>query len=369
MTNRVNNQDIKLIPRLGEMVNRVVRRSAQKSIKLPVHSYSIKQKKSHPNPMTQITDDIASLDVIVNNIGLIDKIHPTLHNGLKDHLFPDDVIVSQNKKKRVRSLTTNMGTQNYVDYSKYFEVYIRNNRIEKFSNLLNISRSSEKLKNIFLNGNGHIPYLYEQEEDIINNYDVTKKENINTMISISRQYFLHHILETYPDDDAIVKQFLLDLPRQDIYLNGHMIKTIDNLFMGLSMHNKLIYCDQLISKSRPHISTMMLALLMICQSSFCVSFCHLHNKVEKLKSVLNLNKHYKNDYRHNVHVADLKERNIIDINVTEETFSCSFRASYRIVDISEDTTLFKVQAETLFDLNSDLCLIIYEDVNHTQIRV
>lgn len=382
----MNNQNIKLIPRLGEIVKGNVQISLddklsklqvpaqQTSQTIPATRYV--QRAITQSQITQTTQNKpivhqtvvipipTSLDVIVNSIKLIDHVHPTLCNDLKLHLFPEESQNdSDNEKIVIRSSMIDIITKNSVDYSRYFEEYVRNVRIEKFANLLNVSRSAEKLKKIFLNGRGHIPHLYEQDVDISNNYDVTKKENIDTIISISRQNFLNLVMETYPDDDAIVKQFLLDLPRQDVYLNGHRIMTIDNLFMGLSMHNKLIYLDQLTTKSRPHISTMMLALLLICQSSFFVSFLHLHNKIGKMKSVLDGDKQYKDDHRHNIHVTDLKERDRIDINVTPETFSSSFGASYRILDITEDKTLFKVQTETLFDLSSDMCLIVYEAVN------
>lgn len=378
MAKRTNIQDIKLIPRLGEVMNKIVNGDNQGTkiaqVKPTQAPQVVPATRYVQRTITQskpILPPPSSLDIVVNSIKLIDDIHPTLCNDLKHHLFPEDVTsgtltdgttLQDAEKIDIRASMIDVIAQQSVDYSKYFEEYVRNIRIEKFANLLNISRSADKLKKLFLNGRGQIPHLYEQDVDVTNNYDITKKENIDTIISISRQNFVNLVLETYPDDDAIVKQFLLDLPRQDVYLNGHKIKTIDNLFMGLSMHNKLIYLDQATPKSRPHISTMMMALLLICQSSFFVSFLHLHNKVGKMKSILDGDVQYKNDQRHNVHVADLKERDRIDISVTAETFSCSFGASYRILDITEDRTLFKVQTETLFDINSDTCLIVYEAI-------
>ena len=370
-------QDFKLIPRLGDFINKIINSenqdivttvNASTNIK-PVKSSTdqrilttIQQSNTHPNVFS-------SLDIMINSIKKIDDMHPTLCDDLKFRLFPEKVLIkvslhSHNKKKinNKTLIIDNTNIQQSIDYSKFFEVYIRNSRIKKFASLINISRTPDKLKSFFFDETLQIQYIYEQDVDIANKYDITKKENIDTITSISQQKFLALVLETYPDDDAIIKQFMLDLPRQDVYLNGQKIKKIDDLFMGLSIHNKLIYFNQSISTSRSCISIMMIALLLICQSSFYVSFLHLHNKVGKMKSIIDNDVLYINDHRHNIHVTDLKERNRIIMSISEGTFSCSFDANYRILDIMKDRILFKVQAETLFDINTDTCLIVYEAI-------
>ena len=99
----------------------------------------------------------------------------------------------------------------------------------------------------------------------------------------------------------------------------------------------------------------MLCMLLICQSSFFVSFMHLHNKEIKMKNMLD-----PDDPKNNIHVADMKEKNRIDLYITLNSFSCSFNAKYRILDILEDITIYNVKTETLLSLDSDICLITYD---------
>jgi hypothetical protein len=103
-------------------------------------------------------------------------------------------------------------------------------------------------------------------------------------------------------------------------------------------------------------TTSLLALLLICQSSFFVSFVHLHNKMQKMKDNISDMK----DSRHNLHVVH-NNKNNINIIITHDTFLCSFDAFYKIIDTSTNETVYNVNAETLFDLDSDISLIVYKE--------
>lgn len=339
---------------------RYVERSIQETV-VKGHSHNHGSKTGTTETKTNVGLIIPSIDVVLNSINLIDRIQPTLPEDLKIYFFSDE---SRDKtatdEKATITTVISQDSCTGINYGKYFEDYVRNSRIKKFSKLINISKSAEKLRNIFLTGRGMIPQLYEQEYDVANNYDVTKKYMIDSIVSISKEKFMNLCLETYLDDDAILKQFIVDYPREDVFLNGKRIKTIDELFIDLSRSNRMIQLEPATRNKRNQISTMIFALLLMCQSSFYVSFLHLHNKVNKMKMTLEQDPSLKNDKKYNIHVTDLKERNQIHLYVSENTFSCSFEAKYKIIDISEDRTLYKVDTETLFDLNSDLCLVVYE---------
>lgn len=410
----MNKTKVQLIPKVGKVgniVNKIVQFKAsdinkntmqdiyQLTTETKSHELTQVNEVTHKTPgkishYVQETTTLPPIEIVSHGVNSIEGLHPILCDDLKAYLFPENQPVDQanpthplesdqSPDQSVDNLSNKSSEQPINDmiairsikYSKYFEPYVRNVRIDKFSNLLNISKSAEKLKTIFFNGVGQIAHFHDQSTDITNNYDVTKKENIDTIISISRQNFLNLILEVYPNDDAIIKQFLVDFPRQDVFLNGRQIFQIDNLLMELSTYNKMINLDNFIEikpkpdtklfGSKSHISTMMLTLAMICQSSFYVSFFHLHDKITKLKSTLDLDAKMENDYRYNVHVTDFKERNQIRVNTTKNSFSCAIEASYKIMDIVEEKTLYKITTETLFDLDSDTCIIVYgsESIN------
>jgi hypothetical protein len=288
-----------------------------------------------------------SIDIVLNGIKLINKnliICKKLEQYFLAKINTDCTNDENNHKFSLQ------------EYKLFFEECMRSYHYKKFDKLIKISRNPEKLKQLFLNNADEIKFLFDREADISNDYDITKKENINKIISISRCEFLNLVMESYPNDEAIIKQVLLDLPRTDIFLNGMKINTIDDIFIGACQSNTSIIVDlSETEKKQKTTSFLMLILLLICQSSFFVSFIHLHNKVEKMKNTLNMT-----DPMNNINLADFRERNRIDIYITSKTLSCTFGASYRIFDVTDNKTIFKIHTETLFDVMSDTALIIYQ---------
>jgi hypothetical protein len=305
-----------------------------------------------------------------NILGIqLNEFDPTLPTKLYEYLFLSDN--SDPEKDNNDGIILDYNNEmKEIDYSKYFIKHTTEVHRGKIINLLNISPNAQKLKEKFVTDYDVLHY-FNQDIDTMKNYDITKEENLNVIINLPQRTFLETLLETFNDDDAIIRQFLVDFPRQDIYLNGCRVKTIDDLFMGLSRYNRMVYFGNpvpILNKGTPrnmiinwryYISLFMLTLVLTCQSSFFHSFTHLHNKMSKMKNVLEQNKQNLISVV-NIYVTDYSERQKINLNVTCESFSCSLSATYKIINILDETILFRVKTETLFDLDSDTCIIVYE---------
>jgi hypothetical protein len=275
-------------------------------------------------------------DIILNAIKLING--PYIHKDLYAYLFED------------KSYITQKAIPDTIDYGKYFEQYVISTRINRFAKLIKISKSSQLLSKMLISGRGEL--MIDAEIDISEKYNVMDKNNINTVVGITTDNFINLAKETYKDESEIIKQCILDLPRQNIFLNYVPMADIDVLTDLLKVYNRNIN----IEFNSKKFTTSLLALLLICQSSFFVSFVHLHNKMQKMKDNISDMK----DSRHNLHVVH-NNKNNINIIITHDTFLCSFDAFYKIIDTSTNETVYNVNAETLFDLDSDISLIVYKE--------
>lgn len=298
--------------------------------------------------------DLKSYDVLLRNIHLLDHVKPVLCDHLYNTLFHFDNDAHNdnllNKDKKIGEFK--------LDYKRYFEEYIQVVKLEKFLSLLSISESYEKYKNRFVdNDMMSAKIVLDQETDINNKYDVSKKSDIDTIVSISRQNFLELALETYPDDSAIIRQYLSDLPRQNVLINNVRINDIEHMLSVLGRFNREIKID---IKNRKTISTTMLAIAFVCQSSFFMSFMHFHNKCNMMRCIIESDPLLKDDPRCHMYASDLKEKNMISIMITQNKLRCSFIARYRIVDVTRDKTIHIVKSETLIDVDDDTGLIVYE---------
>lgn len=352
-----------------------------------------------------IQTPITSKDILLRNIHILDEIKPVLCERMYDILFCHD---DENDNKMQESFI-NSKINEIIDYGTYFEENIKVLKLEKFIKILKISHSFNKYCTLFLNDDNIYESIIDKTLDLDTKYDISDKNNINTIISISKQDFLELSLETYPDDTAIIRQFIVDLPRQDVFINNIPIKDIDHLLFLLGQFNREVKIN---TKNRSSINTTMLSVALVCQSSFFMSFVHLLDKCRKMHTMTTLSTStvslsqlipdqmsiisseiqqtqqtletivtpiliaqtsapvlsrsksisIPNDPRLNMHVFDVKERDVISFIVTHDTYKCSFGAKYRIVDITTDTTLYNINTEILIDLDNDTGLIVYDVV-------
>lgn len=278
-------------------------------------------------------------DIVLDAIRLIDK--PHIHKDLYLYLFEETP-----QKCNISDIS---------DYKKYFEKYVISTRIKKFSKLIKISKSPEMLHKFLITGE---QLIIDRYYDIEKKYDVMIKDNINTVVGISRDEFINSANETYKDDSSIIRQSLLDFPRETIYVNGVLITDIDEMIKILTPYNRMVNINGDINvniKTKKQITTSLLALLMICQSSFYVSFIHIFNKILKLKELI-LDT---TDERHNLHLVHGENKIGVNITISSDTFLCSFDARYKLIDIVKNETIRYIDTEILFDIDSDISLVVY----------
>lgn len=359
-----------------------------------------------------------SVEYVITHLKTIREKRPHMDQRLYQRLFGDNSsenCINNDGLTEGSSLTIPPMVDESVkiDYSRFFARHIKHVQCEKIIKLMDISKSPQKLKNRYVSEQNNIVDYFDQKEDILNNYDVTRRENINKITSMYGRDFLVEVLGTYRTEESILKQFLADFPRQDIFLNGSQILSIDELFVKLGPFNKMINLNTIIgadinqymeryektsigaillesnnlgddldktahsrmvfkANKDATISLIMLSIVFICQSSFYQSFAHLHNKITRMKNVLNtplvprdsnpceidLNSH-EIDPKNNIYLSDHSERCRADFTITKDHFKCALSAAYKIIDVTDENILFKVNSETLFDIDNDLCLITY----------
>jgi hypothetical protein len=170
------------------------------------------------------------------------------------------------------------------------------------------------------------------------NYDLTK--NINCITTIPSNIFIKQITETYKDKKSIIKQFMIDFPRQSIIINNKNILTV----------NEVIEIIKII-KIENKMSILMLILILSCQSSFYVSFNILFEKQ------LEMNKNMDT----NVCVVDSKnrEKNKIIFKMKKNMFICKLKSKYDIINTESGQILSNIESEIIYDINYDECVIIH----------
>lgn len=201
-------------------------------------------------------------------------------------------------------------------------------------------------------------------DDIKYNYDITKEKHINTSISISKNNFLCICFETYKSSKEIIKQFLVDLPREKIFVNNKKILSIKQIYDQFRYNNQTVIIDVTkIFQQKKAISLLLLILTLSCQSAFFPSFNHLVQKQLKLIEILESIPEYKNSNKKKYMVSDYRKQNTINFEITQTIFKCKLFASYSIINIDTGAVKFIIDSTTSFDLNNNDVIIDY-CVNH-----
>jgi hypothetical protein len=193
------------------------------------------------------------------------------------------------------------------------------------------------------------------------------------VISMCKQTFINSIIETYRDDSSIITQFLCDFHRQTVIVNDTVYDNIDELLLQLSISNRK---TGIMNREKKPMSSMILLLLIMCQSSHYLSYLHLYNAINVIREKAILTSNYQNDCtkktnvqcafedpRANYHAMNGDDSNITeiiinDIDVRPEV-GCIIKSHYKIYDTQNDRKVHDVYAETIFNEKSERCLIKY----------
>ena len=202
----------------------------------------------------------------------------------------------------------------------------------------------EKIEDIFKKSVTKIGnyYIVDKNYDLIHFHDLKNYNNMNN-IDFSRELFLNSIIETYPIDETIIKQFMVDFPRQDIFINDTKYDCTYKFMLEIVKYNRLIKIND-----KTEISLLLFILLIICQSSFYLQYEHVYTKLKMT----------------NMFVLDAGKRKVIKIYLSDILFHVSFIAKHKIVNIDEKIKLYDYLSETIYDHYNDICIIIYHVLNN-----
>jgi hypothetical protein len=216
------------------------------------------------------------------------------------------------------------------------------------------------------------------------------KHKSEFIISVNATTFVNSIIETYDSDKSVVNQFLHDFFRQIVSINDIVYENIDDLFLTLSTSNRK---TSILSKSGEPMSTMMLLLLITCQSSHYLSYLYPHNTIGKVRDAAILDSEYSNDQKlpkcedaivkpivafedptANYFVMNSDSFNVTNIIIDEidvrPEVGCVIESTYKIFDTQNYQKVYDIHAETIFNEKSDRCLIKYvitkTDVNTSE---
>lgn len=186
------------------------------------------------------------------------------------------------------------------------------------------------------------------------------------VVSIEAKEFLNSILETYDSDRAIVNQFLHDFFRQVVSINDVVHEDIDSLFLELSNSNRK---TKIRSKAGKPISTMMLLLLITCQSSHYLSYLYPHNAVTDIRDRIvekgEMDEENKfRDSRAACYVMNSSEFNVMNIIIdhidVRPEIGCIIDSTYKIFDTQENQKVYDIKAQTIFSERAERCMIHYK---------
>ena len=324
-----------------------------------------------------ITEHKVPLNVPLNvtNLHILDNTHPLLCIHIYESVFNTNICCaysSHTNDIKNNTMGTNIRKHSSIlepipriNYKKYFDMYVKINNLKYVIDMLSFSSFPEKYINQFIE-NQSVKNMFNHDIDIEQNYDISRQYNIDSIISISKYDFLRQLLLSYTNDMEIIKQFLVDVTRQDVFVNNIHITCIDELIIAIGANNIKI---QINAPDRQCISTVLCTLMLACQSSFYASFSHLHNKCAKMHSIISDNEYTKPnnqlnyiDPRKDYHIFSLREKGKILFSIGPDKFQCSFFAKYRITDVITNQDMYIVNSEILIDMNKEMGIIVYQTI-------
>jgi len=231
---------------------------------------------------------------------------------------------------------------------------------------------------------------WDTSDESCDNKNIINSNNFSDIVSFEVSNFINLILESYHDEESIIRQFFDDYKRFNITINGNTYTTFSDFVSAILPFNSDIKIDNLknvekagstgTSKDEGKISMIMLILLLSCQSSMFISFEYIHNKLTKMKNEsakmgkisrsVKMKKrmsgskyHVKRDPNiYEIMLADTRERKDIIFECQKNYLRCIYKSKYKIISTSSGEPLMYIEVEMSFDINSKTGLIIYNAI-------
>lgn len=230
-----------------------------------------------------------------------------------------------------------------------FDMFLDNEeqKIDKYFDLMNPSANiSRSISNIKIYDVSTIRRTIDNNPSKIYRLFTpsTKREFV---INIPKSTFMNSITETYKSDTDILNQFICDFYRQRVYYDNKKCSSIDGLFYYLSKYNHM---TDVLNTNASNMSSMMLMLLMTCQSSHFLSYFYPHSAI---------NTSSKSKSTNSIYVMNGDNMSNININTSPNDYSCQIDSNYKILNIESNTKTHEIDAKTMISNSSDVCYIKY----------
>jgi len=214
-------------------------------------------------------------------------------------------------------------------YQKYFE-------IEETKKLLSLIEISKTLKTFCIT-------LYNKLENKNGYYN----NQIDKPYKMKTKDFIDELFNSYKTFEDMVRQMMVDFPREKISLNDKLYTNITDFITELFKFDKNI-------EIHDNLNIIKLTVGFICQSSFFNSYSYLVNNLHDLIA----NNQLSNDYQ----VADDNQNKYISFTISSSPidYKCILKVFYKIINTEDESIFCKISAETIFDIKNDYYVIIYE---------
>jgi hypothetical protein len=196
---------------------------------------------------------------------------------------------------------------------------------------------------------------------------IAKPKNIiideMSLVTLDKDYYIDTICSSYNDENDIMKQFHVDLPRTEVYVNGELCRKGEDLiwkildileYNGKKKKKQLIRSPDFMSlqklKKTEMRDVILFAMLIVCQTSFYVSYEFLFEKK---------NKYYGDDF----HIVDNGDRKKVSIKIDDNDFTAIMESNYKLIrtnDFGEEEIIQIINSEFVFPRESDKCNIFYK---------
>lgn len=173
-------------------------------------------------------------------------------------------------------------------------------------------------------------------------------------VCVDKYKFVESIIEVYNTNASILSQFIQDFHRGKMIINDIIYTNIDELFYELSRVNRMTKIRNLKDEK---MSTFMLSLLLMCQTSHYMSYMYPFNAINELKKHNTKYDDY-NVLNSNKQISNTINITIDRINVVPE-MGCSITSCYEVFDVKGNFKVYDITVETIFKERAEIVLLKY----------
>ena len=163
-------------------------------------------------------------------------------------------------------------------------------------------------------------------------------------VIINTKHFIDEMIKSYEDKNDIMKQFVLDFSRLQIYINNEKITDLEST---IHIFTKI--------EGRENINGLLFSALLCCQSSFYFSLIFLHNNILDSEKVRTTDKN-------NIPKT-------IKLQITENKINkLILETEYKFINIELGKEVYTIKSGTEIDFESINSLLTYEIIKFQELK-